>query len=249
MSSIKKVLIFCIFTIPLSGAETLPDGMEVLKRIDENLTTENRVMESRMIVRTRRNVREIASKSWIRGMDQAFTEYLSPAREKGTKMLKDGDRMWIYSPSNDRIIQIAGHMLRQSVMGSDLSYEDMMEDPVLSNLYTAETVGEDTVSGRQCWILKLTAKTDDIAYYSRKIWVDQERMIPLREELYAKSGTLLKETKVLDVFQVEERWYPKEVIYRDVLNKNSEGTRFIIDSLELNVDIPEHLFTKASLRR
>ena len=40
-----------------------------------------------------------------------FTEYLSPEREKGTKMLKLDDRLWIYSPTTDRIIQISGHLL------------------------------------------------------------------------------------------------------------------------------------------
>jgi len=43
-------------------------------------------------------------------------------------MLKLGDELWTYTPETDRIIKISGQMLRQSVMGSDLSYEDMMED-------------------------------------------------------------------------------------------------------------------------
>jgi outer membrane lipoprotein-sorting protein len=249
MMSTKKIFISLLVIVPFLYAASYPDGMELLKKVDENMMAENRVIESRMIVQTRRNVREISAKSWIRGIDQAFTEYLSPAREKGTKMLKEGDRMWIYSPSTDRIIQIAGHMLRQSVMGSDLSYEDMMEDPVLSNIYTAETTGTDTIQGRSCWILELKANTEETAYYSRKIWVDQDRLIVLREERFAKSGTLLKETDVLDVFREDGRWYAKEVVYKDVLNTNSEGTRFIIESLNFNVDIPENLFTKAALRR
>ena len=49
-------------------------------------------------------------------------------------------------------------MLRQSVMGSDMSYEDMMEDPKLENLYNATVVGEDTLLERPCWILELKAK-------------------------------------------------------------------------------------------
>jgi hypothetical protein len=164
-------------------------------------------------------------------------------------MLKEKDRMWIYSPSTDRIIQIAGHMLRQSVMGSDLSYEDMMEDPILSNLYTAKTLSVDTLQERLCWILVLTSKKEDIAYHSRKLWVDQERKIILREERFAKGGTLLKETDVLHVFQIDGRWYPKEILYRNVLNQNSEGTRFIIESLELDAEIPDWRFSKAALRR
>ena len=50
-------------------------------------------------------------------------------------MLKLGNSFG-YSPSTDRTIQLSGHLLRQSVMGSDLSYEDMMEERKLSEIYT-----------------------------------------------------------------------------------------------------------------
>ncbi|GAB1428450.1 hypothetical protein MASR2M17_18800 [Aminivibrio sp.] len=39
-------------------------------------------------------------------------------------------------------------MLRRSLMGSDISYEDFMEDPKLSTLYEAAILGEETVKGR-----------------------------------------------------------------------------------------------------
>ncbi len=77
-------------------------------------------------------------------------------------MLKLGDQLWTYSPQTDRTILISGHMLRQSVMGSDLSYEDMMEDPFLQNTYNAEIVGSDTISNRSVWILELKAKKEDV---------------------------------------------------------------------------------------
>lgn len=49
----------------------------------------------------------------VKGDHKGYTEYLAPAREKGTKMLKLENQLWIYSPATDRTIQIAGHMLRQ----------------------------------------------------------------------------------------------------------------------------------------
>ena len=114
-------------------------------------------------------------------------------------MLKLGDELWTYTPSTDRIIKISGHMLRQSVMGSDLSYEDMMEDPVLGNIYEAAVVGEETVLERPCWVLELTATKEDTAYFKRKIWVDKERFVILREEMFARSGKLLKTLEVKSV--------------------------------------------------
>ena len=104
-------------------------------------------------------------------------------------------------------------MLRQSVMGSDLSYEDMMEDQKLTHYYDAVVTGTESFDGRPCWVLKLVAKTKNVAYFMRKIWVDQSREIPLKEELYAKSGKLLKKLELKDVTKVENRWFPKRMIF------------------------------------
>ena len=112
-------------------------ALEIIGEIDKNMNAKTRVLTSKMIVHGRRSSRTIESKNWVMGIDQAFTEYLSPPREAGTKMLKLGDKLWTYSPQTDRVIQISGHMLRQSVMGSDMSYNDMMEDRPIEELYSA----------------------------------------------------------------------------------------------------------------
>jgi outer membrane lipoprotein-sorting protein len=190
----------------------------------------------------------VKSKSWAQGNDKVFTEYLAPAREKGTKMLKLKDELWTWTPSTDRTIRIAGHMLRQAVLGSDVSYEDFMEDPELSNIYDVKVIGEEEIGDRTCHVLDLTAKVDEIAYYSRRLWVDGERYLPLKEDRFAKSGKLLKTVKIDEVFQIGERWYPKKMTFKDVLKKG-DGTQFTIDSIEFDVDVPEHIFSKASLRR
>ena len=89
-----------------------PDAKEVLDKIDKNMSSKNRVATSKMIIHGKRGSRTIESKSYAEGDKKSFTEYLSPAREAGTKMLKLEDKLWIFSPTTDRIIQISGHMLR-----------------------------------------------------------------------------------------------------------------------------------------
>lgn len=244
----KKLILFILLISYsfLYGQE--PSGKAILERVDENYTAENRKAISTMVIKGRRGTRTLQAQSWVQGIEKSFTEYLSPPREKGVKMLKLGDKLWIYSPSTDRIIKIAGHMLKRSVMGSDLSYEDYMEDPKLSNMYNVELAREENINGRDCYVLELSAKKEGIAYYRRKMWVDKERFLPLKEELFAKSGKLLKRLVINEVFKVGKRWYPKRMVFKDVLKKG-EGTEFIIDSIEFNVKIPEHVFSKASLRR
>lgn len=241
-----------IFFLLLSSSAMLlaqtPSGDEILKKVDRNMVAENKILTSRMIIHGRRESRTVEAKSWQRHTNEAFTEYLAPAREQGTKMLKLQDNLWTYSPSTDRIIMISGHMLRQSVMGSDLSYEDMMEDPHLPNLYSAKVIGEDVCHERQCWVLELSAKKEDIAYYRRKIWVDKSRFVALKENLYAKSGMLLKTMDIREVMEVQHHWLAKSVLYKDVL-KDGEGTEFFVNTIVLDAVIPDYLFSKAALKK
>src|SRR4030042_6515696 len=130
----KKLIIIIITSSGLLTSSAAQDADEILKRVEKNMSSDNRIFESSMIIHGSRTSRTITSRSYSVGEKQSFTEYLSPAREQGTKMLKLENQLWIYSPSTDRPIQISGHLLRQSVMGSDLSYEDMMEDRKLKDV-------------------------------------------------------------------------------------------------------------------
>jgi outer membrane lipoprotein-sorting protein len=244
----KYVLI--LMMIPTFGtaqtAELVADL--ILEKIDENMSSQNRVVESDMVIQGKRRTRTITSKSYAEGDKKSLTEYLAPAREEGTKMLKIEDRLWIYSPSSDRIIQISGHMLKQSVMGSDLSYEDMMEDRKLTEIYDAKVINEEEYDERHCWVVEMNAIVEDVSYQKRTVWVDQERFIPLKEELFAKSGQLLKKTTLSDVQKVDGRWFPMKINYKDML-KEGKGTDYVIKEIDFDVHIPDHIFTKASLSK
>jgi outer membrane lipoprotein-sorting protein len=258
----RKLLLLLLLVTQIFGQ--YPDAGEVLQKIDENMSASNQIIVSTMIIHGRRSSRSITSKSWIEGEDKSFTEYLAPAREKGTKMLKIDDQLWMYSPQSDRIIRISGHMLRQSMMGSDLSYEDMMEDRKMMGsdlsyedmmedrkmieIYSGEIVGEEQYDENDCWILELTAKVDDLAYHSQKLWIDKEYMVPRKQQLFAKSGKMLKVIELSDLFQIDDRWYPKRMLFQDVL-LNGKGTEWIIESINFDENIPNHIFSKASLRK
>ncbi len=139
-------------------------------------------------------------------------------------------------------------MLRQSVMGSDLSYEDMMEDRKLLDVYNVKLQGKDTMNGRNCYVLELTAKITDVAYYSRRIWIDTERYVSMKQELYAKSGQLLKVFTFSDFKKIDSRWYPMKINFKDAL-KQGDGTDYIINSIKFNQQIPDYIFSKAALKQ
>ena len=245
---IKIFISFLSFTFLLSQSN---DRLvqEIIQAMDDNLNAKSRILTSKMIVHGRRSSRTIESKNWVVGIDKAFTEYLSPPREAGTKMLKDGDKLWTYSPQTDRVIQISGHMLRQSVMGSDMSYNDMMEDRPLVELYEATLEGSIKIDGRDHWIMLLETKVKGLSYPMRRAWIDKEYLLPMKEELYAKSGKLLKTSTMDGIKKVQGRWFPSRFIYKDELKRNSKGTEWLIDEITFDTDIPESRFSKALLRK
>jgi outer membrane lipoprotein-sorting protein len=244
----NTLLLSLCLSLSLCLAAETPSGDEIIRKVDQNAYADTRIAVSEMVIHLDRYTRTVRAKSWTSGSNKSFTEFLYPPRDAGTKMLKLGDELWMYTPETDRTIKISGHMLRQSVMGSDLSYEDMMEDRKLLDEYAATVVGEDTVRGRKCWVVELAAKVPDVSYATRKVWVDEERYVPLRENRFAKSGKLLKTTEVDSVSRIQGRWVADRVTFRDVL-KQGAGTEFILDSLQLNVLIPDYVFSKASLRK
>ena len=244
-----KIFIFIISLSLLNGQASDMTVSDIIAAMDKNLNAKSRVLTSKMVVHGRRTTRTIESKNWVVGMDLAFTEYLSPAREKGTKMLKLGDKLWTYSPQADRVIQISGHMLRQSVMGSDMSYNDMMEDRPMEELYKATLEGSVMIDDRDHWIILLESKVKGLSYPKRRAWVDKEYLLPMKEELYAKSGKLLKTSTMDGIKKVQRRWFPSRFIYKDELKRNSKGTEWIIDEIAFDIDILESRFSKALLRK
>ena len=244
-----KILIFILsFTFLPSQSDDM-SVQDIIKAMDNNLNAKSRVLTSRMIVHGRRASRTIESRNWVMGANQAFTEYLSPPREAGTKMLKLGDKLWTYSPQTDRVIQISGHMLRQSVMGSDMSYNDMMEDRPMEELYKATLEGSVMIDGRSHWIMVLEARVKGLSYPKRRAWIDKEYLLPTKEELYAKSGKLLKTSTMEGIKRIQGRWFPSRFVFKDELKRNSKGTEWVIDDIKFDVDILDSRFSKAKLRK
>lgn len=242
----KKILIIMILGLSAVLMAQRPNPQEILRAIDRNMISNTSRSTTTMVIHGRRNSRTVSSVNYSRGTSDFFTEYTAPPRDRGTKMLKLGDDLWIYEPSAQRTVQISGNMLRQSVMGSDLSYEDFMEENSLVSTYTAQIEGEINHNGRSCWNMLLTARSDNVPYHSRRLYVDKERNIPLYQEWNAKSGRLLKTIEATDVARIGGRWYPRKVVFKDAL-KQGRGTEYIVESIEFDVSIPSSVFSRSQL--
>jgi outer membrane lipoprotein-sorting protein len=204
-------------------------------------------METRMVIikKDRKLNKEMIT--WIQGSSNSFTKFISP-QDRGTKYLKREDNLWMFFPEAEDIVKISGHMLEQGMMGSAFSYQDMMESSKLTDLYKFEIIREEEVRGRPCYVVEGVKKEDkEASYYRRVSWVDKERQVLLKEELYARSGRLLKKRTNEKIEKLAGRWFPTRTVMEDKLQKDTK-TEFIIESIEFNVEIPERLFSLQRLR-
>ncbi len=220
----------------------------LLVAVDNNMWATTKHIEGRLIIDNGRRVRELAMESWMEGTTRSYSHYKSPPRERGTKMLKRDRKLWMYTPQTDRKILIAGHMLRQSMMGSDLSYEDMMEDEKLSESYTGTIDGEEELDGVKVLVITLKARRKTKTYQTLKIWADPVRTVVLKEEAYAKSGKLLKTIEFKEFRLIGKRLFPKRMIFRDML-KNNTKTTYMFDEIEFGLKIPAKYFSQRILKR
>lgn len=225
-----------------------PTVDQILAAVDKNLTFDSRTARVTMTVVKPNRTKVYEMMSYGRGEEEGATEFLSPARDAGTRMLKKNDELWIYMPSVEKVQKLSGHMLREGMMGSDVSYEDLLEASDWRTQYTATLLPDESIDGRPCWVLDMTAKTPEIAYPRRKVWIDQQWSLPVRQELYALSGMLLKVWTMSEPLQFGDRWYPTKMVIED---KFQQGTRteMVFTEMKFSVALEEEVFSMRWLER
>jgi len=239
---IISILFSCL--IITTAAEMTAE--EIILKRDSNEYFDTAQMEAEMIIVS--GSRKI-TKTMVALTDKknSLVEFTN-SQDRGTKFLKREGDLWMFFPDAEEIIKISGHMLNQGMMGSDFSYQDVMEADKLTDLYDFEIIKEEEFEGRPCYVLEGIAREGVKVSYCRRIsWIDKERFIGLKEELYAKSGRILKETKANVIEEIEGRWVPTNSVMENKLRKNTY-TEFTITQIKFNLEIPEETFTLQNLR-
>ncbi|MBN2545470.1 MAG: outer membrane lipoprotein-sorting protein [Spirochaetes bacterium] len=191
--------------------------------------------------------------SYAKGRLNYYIEFTNPD-DLGTKYMKKDGNLFYYSDDTEKVIPITGHMLRESMMGSDLSYEDAIENETLESQYNAKIIDQikfdsDTkFKGKDVWLLELNAKKKTVSYPKELIWVDKETFAALKIERFALSGAKLKEFLLLDAEWIGNKYFATEMQIKDLLRKDSR-TLFKMKNIKMNVQIPDDAFSLKRLSR
>lgn len=245
----RKIITAATFSLILLILGALPlyaiTAEEIIRRMEDNQVHDSAYSEGRMIINDRFGEKVTTFKSWSEGDEKSLIEFTS-REERGQKILRTDDEIYLFFPDAAEIIRLQGAALRDSVLGSDLSYEDMTGDKGLLDSYSVKLLGTETVNGEECYKVEMTATSRDVPYPKEIAWIDTVLFVGRKVHKFSLSGKLLKEMVMEKYTTQKGKIFPTEFVMQDKMKRNS-STRFVIEEIEIGADIPRNTFSLEEL--
>jgi outer membrane lipoprotein-sorting protein len=174
------------------------------------------------------------------GPDLLLLNFDKPSLLSGHAVLRRGDDLYRYIPSLKRAMRISG---RADFESGDFRNADVLRVH-LARDYRATSM---TVDG-DALLLDLTATTNEAAYDRIRLWVSRADFMPLREELYAASGKLLRSLTCSNVKDFGKHRAPSQYT---MVNQVSLGrsTVMTLQSFTIEAAIPDARFSVETMGR
>jgi len=179
----------------------------------------------------------------------------APADVKGTKTLliehsNAEDDMWIYLPAMKKVRRLVASNKRDSFVGTDFSYGDVMGHKVAD--WKHALLKEESCAGRECYVIESLPRSRDIqdlsGYSKRVSWIDRESWVALRIDIYDSTGELLKKITTEDIQEVDpanHKWQPMKQTSANVQTGHTTTLEF--HNFKANVGVSDNLFTARAL--
>jgi len=231
----------CIAQLPVFALT----AEEIIGKIDDIQTFSTSVSSGEISAKDRFGVKSSTFKAWTRGTSDSLIEFTSLA-EKGQKVLRTKNELYLFYPDAQELIRLQGAALRQSMLGTDISYEDMTGEKDTLAQYTAVLAGQETLGTHTCHVVVLTAKTRSVAYPMQKLWIDTQSYVVWKSQYSTQSGRLLKELEVLETQEISGRLLSRKTKISDKTRKDTETT-LTITSLEIDIALDPRIFSLENL--
>ncbi len=192
------------------------------------------------------------SKLDANGIDnKRMTRFLEPTDVKGTVSLlvehsdKDDD-IWIYLPSVKKVRRLISSNKKDSFVGTDFSYGDVIGHKVKEWNHTI--VKEEDIDGKSCYVIESTPKDATIKTntgYSKRIgWIQKDNFVTVKAISYDEAGELLKEAKYShwkEVDTVKHKWQAGILEAKNL--QTGHSTVITIDQFKVNNGVKDDFFT------
>ena len=252
-----KIFFRTMMVFLLSSSYLFADmsAQEIARRsfsLPESDDQSSRAMMALLDDRGNKRIREIQmySVETLEGRN-SFMEFISPADVAGTRFLTIGfdqgnDEQRIYLPALGRVRRISSSNRGGSFMGSEFSYYDM-ESHCYED-FTYELEGEETIEGRNYWVL-LRFPTDPEAPYSmQRSWINKNNYYAFKHQCFEEEGAseiLLKTIYLLNTQKINGIPVTTQMVVEN--HQSGHSTIFQLQDVRVNSGLSESLFTLQNL--
>lgn len=218
---------------------------EIVRKCEDNQVYETAISRIRLVVENRLGKTESEFTAYSRkGGDALVVVEAGP--DRGQKVLRQKKNVYLYFPEAEEVVWLKGSALRDSMMGSDFSYEDLTDDGTILDRYSVEYLGTEEFDGAVCVRVMLVARTREETYARQELWIDERLYVARKAILYSAAGKPLRELISSDIRQVGGKNVPFRSVMRDLLKKNSK-TEMIVLSMKIGVPIEARYFNREEL--
>jgi len=176
-------------------------------------------------------------KAYVKDLEHSLVTFTTPASERGKSLLMLGDDLWIYLPNVKKPVRIP---LQQRLVG-DVSNGDITRINFSAD-YNAVASGEANINGVDCWVLDLTAKSENKTYNKIKYWVAKADSKPVKAEYFTVSGQSLKTCSFEDFRSEAGAVRPMKLVFQDSVTTSKKST-LVLSNMATKA-LNDNMFTK-----
>lgn len=216
-----------------------------MKKIEQLQELTNDIRASVDLTQTKvgQGTKKINMIYYRRDSDDAFLiVMIAPEADKGNGYLRVGDNFWMYR-RNTRTFQ---HINRdESIGGTDAKANDF-EKRKLTELYSpVGTLKEEKLGVIDVYKFEVKARVSDVDYPKKIYWVRKDNYLPLKEQAFSSSGTLMQSAYFLNYTIIDGRYVPVKQIFIDEFEK---GNKTLVEISGISTQkLDNSIFTKAYL--
>lgn len=200
-----------------------------------------------MVIHRPKWERSSTLQSWTRGREDALIRFTAPAKDSGNATLKQGDKMWTYTPRLNRTIRLPYSLMSQSWAGSDFSYTDLSRSDDLLKNYTLSIVDTQQVDGHWQYTIDAVPLEDAPVVWGKEQIVLRDDFVLLRQTFYDQDLKPLKELVALEVGELGGRTFSTRMRMQP-LDETDKYTELHYEEADFDVVLEDRLFTLFSLK-
>ena len=191
--------------------------------------------------------RRSALLAWTRGRSDALIRFTAPPRDAGNATLRNGERMWTFTPKLNRVVRLPFSLMAQSWAGSDFSYNDLSRSDDLLNFYRLILAEVGEAEGRETYRIDAFPLDEAPVVWGKEEWVLRDDHVLLSQTFFDQRMQPLKRLQALDIGELGGRRMATRV-RMSKLDEAGHYTEMEYLDAEFDLALPDSLFTTFSLQ-